>query len=362
MSFWAHTPTMLVKILPLLINPLALTIFLLSLALGTTVTLSSYHWLLAWVGLEINTLAIIPLMTKTPHPRAIEAATKYFLTQAAASALLLFSSLMNAWHTGEWSINSLTDLPMNTLSIALMMKLGLAPLHFWMPEVLQGIPLSTGLILSTWQKIAPMILLLQLSHLINLNLTVILGLTSIFVGGWGGIGQTQLRKIMAFSSIGHLGWMIIILKFDPQLSLLNFLLYIIMTTAMFLSLIFISATKMSEISTMWPKTPALTTLTMMILLSLAGLPPLTGFTPKLMITLELVKQNATLLASTIMLASLLALFFYLRLTYIMTLTLPPNSSCSVLTWRTTTNSHTLLAVINTLALILLPLTPTLLII
>nr|YP_009254182.1 NADH dehydrogenase subunit 2 [Glandirana emeljanovi]AHG32649.1 NADH dehydrogenase subunit 2 [Glandirana emeljanovi]ANC62868.1 NADH dehydrogenase subunit 2 [Glandirana emeljanovi] len=343
-------------------NPIALTIFLLSLALGTTITLSSYHWLLAWVGLEINTLAIIPLMTKTPHPRAIEAATKYFLTQAAASALLLFSSLINAWYTGEWAINSLIELPMNALSIALMMKLGLAPLHFWMPEVLQGIPLSTGLILSTWQKIAPMVLLLQMSHLINLNLTIILGLTSILIGGWGGIGQTQLRKIMAFSSIGHLGWMIIILKFDPQLTLFNFLLYIIMTAAMFLSLIFISATKMSDISSSWPKTPALTTMTMLILLSLAGLPPLTGFTPKLIITLELVKQNATLLASTIMLASLLALFFYLRLTYIMALTLPPNSSSSPLTWRITPKSYSMITFMNTLALILLPLTPTLLII
>nr|ABL11130.1 NADH dehydrogenase subunit 2 [Pelophylax perezi]ADO66055.1 NADH dehydrogenase subunit 2 [Pelophylax perezi] len=342
-------------------NPLALTIFLLALAIGTTVTLSSYHWLLAWVGLEINTLAIIPLMTKTPHPRAIEAATKYFLTQAAASALLLFSSLINAWQTGEWAINSLTDLPMNALSIALMMKLGLAPLHFWMPEVLQGISLSTGLILSTWQKIAPMTLLLQTSHLINLNLTVILGLTSILVGGWGGMGQTQLRKIMAFSSIGHLGWMIVVLKFSPTLTLFNFILYILMTASMFLSLMTISATKMSEISTSWPKTPALTATTLLVLLSLAGLPPLTGFAPKLLITLELVKQNATLLATLIMLASLLALFFYLRLTYVVSLTLPPNTPNSFSSWRTSTKPHPMTAVTNTFTLIFLPLTPTLLI-
>nr|ABL11131.1 NADH dehydrogenase subunit 2 [Pelophylax saharicus]ABL11132.1 NADH dehydrogenase subunit 2 [Pelophylax saharicus]ADO66056.1 NADH dehydrogenase subunit 2 [Pelophylax saharicus] len=342
-------------------NPLALTIFLSSLAIGTTITMSSYHWLLAWVGLEINTLAIIPLMTKTSHPRAIEAGTKYFLTQAAASALVLFSSLINAWQTGEWSVNSLTDLPMNALSIALMMKLGLAPLHFWMPEVLQGISLPTGLILSTWQKIAPMTLLLQTSHLINLNLTVILGLTSILVGGWGGIGQTQLRKIMAFSSIGHLGWMIIILKLNPTLTLFNFILYIFMTASMFLSLLTISATKMSEISTSWPKTPTLTATTLLLLLSLAGLPPLTGFAPKLLIIMELVKQNATLLATLIMLASLLALFFYLRLTYIVSLTLPPNTPSSFLSWRTPIKSHSTTAIFNTLALIFLPLTPTLLI-
>nr|UZC02931.1 NADH dehydrogenase subunit 2 [Pelophylax ridibundus] len=342
-------------------NPLALTIFLLSLAIGTTITLSSCHWLLAWVGLEINTLAIIPLMAKTPHPRAIEAATKYFLTQAAASALVLFSSLINAWQTGEWNIDSISDLPMNALSIALMMKLGLAPLHFWMPEVLQGISLSTGLILSTWQKIAPMTLLFQTSHLINLDLTIILGLTSILVGGWGGIGQTQLRKIMAFSSIGHLGWMVVVLKFNPSLTLFNFILYIVMTASMFLSLMTLSATKMSQISTSWSKTPTLTASTLLILLSLAGLPPLTGFAPKLLITLELVKQNATLLAALVMLASLLALFFYLRLTYIVSLTLPPNTPNSFSFWRTSNKPPAITAIMNTLALIFLPLTTTLLI-
>nr|QVY58484.1 NADH dehydrogenase subunit 2 [Rana zhenhaiensis] len=341
-------------------NPPALTIFLLSLAIGTTVTLSSFHWLLAWIGLEINTLAIIPLMTKTPHPRAIEAATKYFLTQAAASALILFSTTINAWLTGEWNINSLTDLPMNAFSIAIMMKLGLAPLHFWMPEVLQGISLSTGLILSTWQKIAPMTLLLQTSHLLNLNLTIALGLTSILIGGWGGIGQTQIRKIMAFSSIGHLGWIIIIMKFDQQLALFNFILYIIMTAAMFMSLAVMSTTKMSQISNSWPKTPALSASTMLVMLSLAGLPPLTGFAPKLLITLELVKQNATMLASVTMFISLLALFFYLRLTYIITLTLSPNTPSSLHIWRTTPKAHPFTAVMNTLALILLPLTPTML--
>nr|ACR77899.1 NADH dehydrogenase subunit 2 [Amolops cucae]ACR77901.1 NADH dehydrogenase subunit 2 [Amolops cucae] len=338
-------------------NPLALSIFLLSLAVGTTITLASYHWLLAWIGLEINTLAIIPIMTKIPHPRAVEAATKYFLIQATASALVLFSSLINAWQVGQWNISTLTYLPMNVLSIALMMKLGLAPMHFWLPEVLQGISLPTGLILSTWQKIAPMALLLQTSHQINLNLITILGLTSILVGGWGGIAQTQLRKIIAFSSIGHLGWMVIVLKYSPQLTLFNFSLYLLMTAAMFMSLMMISATKMSEISTSWPKTPALTATTMLILLSLAGLPPLTGFAPKLLIILELIKQNSILLATIMMMASLLSLFFYLRLAYIVVLTLPPNTPSSLATWRTPTKSSPLTAVLSALALVLLPLTP-----
>nr|YP_009512687.1 NADH dehydrogenase subunit 2 [Microhyla taraiensis]AXJ93405.1 NADH dehydrogenase subunit 2 [Microhyla taraiensis] len=341
-------------------SPFTSFIFLTSLATGTTITLASYHWLLAWIGLEINTLAIIPLMTKNPHPRAIEAATKYFLTQAAASALILFASMINSWIFGEWNIN-LSSPPLSIpISIALAMKLGLAPLHFWMPEVLQGIPLLTGFILSTWQKIAPMVLLIQISKSCDLQLMVSIGLISIIVGGWGGINQTQLRKIMAFSSIGHLGWMIIILKLNPDLTTFNFILYIIMTSAMFISLISLNSTKMSQMSTSWTKTPALTTSTMLVLLSLGGLPPLTGFAPKLFISLELIKQDSTILAGTILLFSLLALYFYIRLTYVMTLTLAPNSSTSLTSWFFYPNSMTA-SIINTLALFLLPISSTIII-
>nr|BAG28340.1 NADH dehydrogenase subunit 2 [Tsingymantis antitra] len=341
-------------------NPLASSVFILSLAIGTTLTLSSHHWLLAWVGLEINTLAIIPLMTKKPHPRAIEAATKYFLTQATASALVLFSALINAYYTGEWAIALLSTPPATSLSIALMMKLGLAPMHFWMPEVMQGIPLLTGLILSSWQKIAPMALLLQITQLVNLELMITIGMTSILIGGWGGINQTQLRKIMAFSSIGHLGWMIIILKFNPQLTIFNFILYLLMTTAMFSSLMTIDATKMLDISTSWTKAPTLIPIMMMTLLSLAGLPPLTGFSPKLLISLELIKQDAVLLAALAMLFSLLALFFYLRLTYIFALTLPPSNSSLMFLWYSTTKTNMMAPILNAAALLIFSLSPTLL--
>nr|AOY36093.1 NADH dehydrogenase subunit 2 [Indirana semipalmata] len=341
-------------------NPTATSIFISSLAVGTTITLMSHHLFLAWVGLEINTLAIIPLMTLNPHPRAIEAATKYFLTQAAASALLLFSALINAGKTGEWDITSLDNLSSLILSTALLMKLGLAPLHFWMPDVLQGIPLSTGLILSTWQKIAPMALLLQLSQSLNPMTMSIIGLSSILIGGWGGINQTQLRKIMAFSSIGHFGWMVIILKFNPQLTIYNFIFYLVMTAAMFFIMISLSTTKVSDISTSWPKTPVLAASAMLILLSLAGLPPLSGFSPKLLIILELIKQDTITLVALIMLASLLALFFYLRLTYILSLTMSPNSPNSLTSWRTKTATPQISSLLNTAALWTFPLTPTLL--
>nr|AVP25648.1 NADH dehydrogenase subunit 2 [Elachistocleis ovalis] len=339
-------------------SPVALFIFISSLATGTIITMSSYHWILAWIGLELNTLAIIPMMTSTPHPRAIEAATKYFLTQASASALILFSSLINAWVFDSWSISSMSTPMAIPLTIAICMKLGLAPLHFWMPEVLQGIPLLTGLILSTWQKIAPMTLLLQISQFTNLPLLMTLGVTSIIIGGWGGINQTQLRKIMAFSSIGHLGWMIVIIKLNPTLTLFNFSLYILMTSAMFLTLLSTNTTNMPQLSTLWPKTPALTSISMLTILSLAGLPPLTGFPPKLLISLELIKQDSLALTGLMLLTTLLALFFYIRLTYIMTLTLAPNSTSSQTLWRSPVKTPISTTVMSSAALFLLPLTPT----
>jgi NADH-ubiquinone oxidoreductase chain 2 len=83
------------------------------------------------MGLEINTLAILPLMAQHHHPRGVEATTKYFLTQATAAAIILFASTTNAWITGEWNILQLSHpLPASTITIALAIKLGLAPMHF----------------------------------------------------------------------------------------------------------------------------------------------------------------------------------------------------------------------------------------
>nr|AVP81665.1 NADH dehydrogenase subunit 2 [Sylvirana mortenseni] len=333
------------------------TFMMMNIALGTALTLSSHHWVLAWVGLEINSLAIIPLMVTKSHPRAIEAATKYFLTQATASALILFSALVNAWYTGGWNIHTLADLPINALTIALATKLGLVPIHFWMPEVIQGIPLFTGLILLTWQKMAPMAIIIQSSHLVNLNLTILLGLASILVAGWTGISQTQLRKIMAFSSVGHLGWTILVLKFNPELALFNFFLYVIMTTTAFITLMFTNTTKLSEFATSFHENPHLTVMMTLLLLSLAGLPPLTGFAPKILISMELVKQNAILLAAMIMVASMLSLFFYLRLSYILTQTLSPNTFNLSSLWRTPKNYPIICALMNFLAITTFPIIP-----
>nr|ABM65351.1 NADH dehydrogenase subunit 2 [Riparia riparia] len=339
-------------------NPQAKLVFIFSLLLGTTTTITSNHWIMAWAGLEINTLSILPLISKSHHPRAIEAATKYFLTQATASALVLFSSMTNAWHTGQWDITQMTH-PTSCLILtsAIAMKLGMVPFHFWFPEVLQGSPLTTGLLLSTIMKLPPITLLFMTHHSLNPTLLACMAIMSAALGGWMGLNQTQVRKVLAFSSISHLGWMTIILSFNPKLTLLNFYLYTLMTLSIFLTLNTIKVLKLSTLITSWTKAPSLSAMLLLTLLSLAGLPPLTGFLPKWLIIQELTKQNMAPMATMISLFSLLGLYFYLRLAYCATITLPPHTTNHMKQWHSHKPASTLIAISAIASTMLLPISP-----
>nr|YP_010173794.1 NADH dehydrogenase subunit 2 [Gerlachea australis]AEO15880.1 NADH dehydrogenase subunit 2 [Gerlachea australis]AEO15881.1 NADH dehydrogenase subunit 2 [Gerlachea australis]QSJ54437.1 NADH dehydrogenase subunit 2 [Gerlachea australis] len=339
-------------------SPYVLALLLFSLGLGTTLTFASSHWLIAWIGLEVNTLAIIPLMAQNHHPRAVEAATKYFLIQASAAAVLLFAATTNAWLTGQWEIQGATHpLPITIITLALALKLGLAPLHSWMPEVFQGLNLTTGLVLATWQKLAPLALLLQIQPP-NSPLLILLGLASTLIGGWGGLNQTQLRKILAYSSTAQLGWMVLVLQFAPSLTTLALSVYIAAAAATFLTLKLAKATNINMLAISWTKAPALVALTPLVLLSLAGLPPMTGFMPKWLILQELSKQELAPTATLAALTALLSLYYYLRLTYAMTLTMFPNNLTGTSPWRLRSRQLTLpLACLAIATVSLLPLTP-----
>nr|YP_010947987.1 NADH dehydrogenase subunit 2 [Opostomias mitsuii]WMI34963.1 NADH dehydrogenase subunit 2 [Opostomias mitsuii] len=340
-------------------HPLVITCLLSALGLGTVLTFSSSHWLLAWMGLEVNTLAILPLMAQKHHPRAVEATTKYFLVQATAAAMIMFASLTNAWLTGEWAISQLSQpIPVTIAMLALALKVGLAPTHFWLPEVLQGLDLTTGLILSTWQKLAPFALIVQIAPSVDSRLLIALGLASTFVGGWGGLNQTQLRKILAYSSIAHLGWMVLIVQFAPSIALLNLFLYIAMTSMAFSALKAYNCTSLNDLATSWAKSPTLATMLTPVLLSLGGLPPLSGFMPKWLVLNEMVKQGLQLPATVAALSALLSLFYYLRVCYAMALTSPPNVTVKTTPWRLyPSHKHLFLALSSVVALGILPITP-----
>nr|AIU40006.1 NADH dehydrogenase subunit 2 [Anolis punctatus] len=341
-------------------SPTIYFIIISGLTTGTIITMTSYHWLLAWIGLEVNTLAIVPTISTKHHPRSTEAAMKYFLTQAAASAMILFSSTTNAWATGTWDITQMTTPLSNTiLTIALAMKLGLVPVHFWLPEVLQGSTLLTAMIVTTWQKLAPMTLIYMTINNLSPMVLFSMALLSSMVGGWSGINQTQTRKIMAYSSIAHLGWMMVIASIATNILTMTLLIYLMMTTAMFSSLILSKSKTIQDTMTTWTTSPTLTITMMLTLLSLGGLPPLTGFLPKWLILEELTTQNLAPLTTMMALSSLLSLFFYLRLSYSTTLTLSPNTTQTKHKWRFKTTKTTLpLSLTAPISLLLMPIMPT----
>nr|Q85PQ1.1 RecName: Full=NADH-ubiquinone oxidoreductase chain 2; AltName: Full=NADH dehydrogenase subunit 2 [Viverra tangalunga]AAN84589.1 NADH dehydrogenase subunit 2 [Viverra tangalunga] len=326
---------------------------------GTVIVMTSSHWMLTWIGFEMNMLAIIPILMKKFNPRAMEASTKYFLTQATASMLLMMGIIINLLHSGQWTVsNNLNPMASILMTTALAMKLGLAPFHFWVPEVTQGISLSSGMILLTWQKIAPLSILYQISPTINPHLLLPMAILSVLIGGWGGLNQTQLRKIMAYSSIAHMGWMAAILLYNPTMMFLNLIIYITMTLTTFMLFMLNSATTTLSLSQTWNKAPLITSLILTLMLSLGGLPPLSGFTPKWMIIQELTKNEMIILPTFLAITALLNLYFYMRLTYATALTMFPSTNNMKMKWQFESTKKTIflppLIIISTM---MLPLTP-----
>nr|ARH02678.1 NADH dehydrogenase subunit 2 [Presbytis melalophos mitrata] len=341
-------------------NPLAQLIIYSTMILGTLITLLSSHWFLAWTGLEMNMLAFTSILIKKTNSRSTEAATKYFLVQSTASMILMMAIMYNNMYPGQWAmINNINQLSSLIMTTALTMKLGMAPFHFWIPEVTQGTSLMPGLLLLTWQKLAPISIMYQIYPSINTNIILTLSILSIMAGSWGGLNQTQLRKILAYSSITHMGWMMTTLTYNPNITIFYLLTYIILTTTAFMALNLNSNTTALMLSQAWNKLTWLMPLMASTLLSMGGLPPLTGFLPKWITIQELTKNNNFIMPTIMIAMTLLNLYFYLRLVYITSMTLLPTSNNTKMKWQfENMKPMPLMAPLIILATLLLPMSTT----
>nr|YP_010309756.1 NADH dehydrogenase subunit 2 [Gnathium nitidum]UMR54873.1 NADH dehydrogenase subunit 2 [Gnathium nitidum] len=285
-------------------------LFLNTMIMGTLITISSYSWFSMWMGLEINLLSFIPLLSSTKNMYASEASLKYFITQAMASLILLLSVILMLM-SSEF-ITPMVNLSFQTmLNSALMMKLGAAPFHFWFPEVMEGLNWMNCSILLTWQKIAPFILIMNSKSSSMFMFTVIL--TSLIVSTILSFNQVSLRKIMTFSSINHIAWMLAASMSNNSVWLVYFVIYVIITvnlTFMFnqSKLFFLSQMPMFMNSNKNIK------LSLMInFLSLGGLPPFLGFLSKWFVINSMILDNMTLLSLALIMLTLIMLFIYVRM-------------------------------------------------
>nr|YP_009368832.1 NADH dehydrogenase subunit 2 [Phaneroptera nigroantennata]ARN59033.1 NADH dehydrogenase subunit 2 [Phaneroptera nigroantennata] len=293
----------------MMMNPSKI-LFLVTLFSGTLISACSTSWLGAWTGLEINLLSFIPLMTNSKNMMSTEASLKYFLIQAIASSLFLFSVLL--MHLIMMFPTTFEKLTSCLISSALFLKMGAAPFHFWFPGVMEGLTWINSLVLMTWQKIAPLMLL---SYILPMNFfTSIVVLMSIIVGSLGGLNQTSMRKIMGYSSINHMGWMIGGMMTGENWWMLYFLIYSFLTTCLCLLFYTFNIFHLTQCFTMTLNTTSKFSL-FLTLLSLGGLPPFLGFLPKWLIIQPLTDLNQWFTVTLMVITTLITLFFYLRLTF-----------------------------------------------
>nr|QNN01429.1 NADH dehydrogenase subunit 2 [Holothuria leucospilota] len=315
------------------------SLFLLAtLALGTSLVILSKHWFPIWLGLELSTLSLLPILNLNTWSRGNEATLKYFLVQAFSAAILLNGAILNLWITGNWEISSTQDpLVHSTITLALIIKLGLAPCHFWFPDVLSGLTFNNGIIIACWQKIAPLFLLVNLNSFVLSELIITCSVLSALIGAWGGLNQVSIRKILAYSSIGHMGWISCTTFFSEETAILLFAFYLLNNVLIFCICNTKDLYSLSSLSKV-NSNPTSALLFSLALLSLGGLPPLGGFINKLIPLSIFTLNNSLLIIPLFITASLMSLYFYLRVTFNTSLTLFPQNSLGLLTSRSLTNS------------------------
>nr|APX39287.1 NADH dehydrogenase subunit 2 [Longitarsus aeneus] len=298
-----------------------------SMIISTLITISSYNWLMMWIGLEINLLSIIPLFKSHTNSFPVEASLKYFITQSLASIIILFSMILSMnlmEYLNNWNYSL-----MIMFNSALLTKLGAAPFHYWFPEVMEGLNWMNSLLLLTWQKLAPMILLMY-----NLNMSMffsIIIILSSITSGMFGINQISLRKILSYSSINHIAWMLASMFYMKSIWIIYFSIYTMISINIILIFYYLNTFFIPQLFLILNNNKLIKILFIFNFFSLGGLPPFLGFFPKWLVINNLVENKFYTLSFILITTTLITLFYYIRLT-LSTLTLNFSESVFILSY------------------------------
>nr|AWN56286.1 NADH dehydrogenase subunit 2 [Mahanarva spectabilis] len=255
-------------------------LLLIFLFMSTIFSLSSNNWFGSWLGLEMNMMSFIPIMYKKNNYYSSESMMKYFIIQSMGSTILLLGVMM---------VNSITLFNMNLFLVncSLLIKLGISPFHMWLPSIMQSMSWTNCMIMSTWQKIA---LLFILSYTID-KFTIIFIIMSLIIGSIGGINQSSIKKMMAYSSINNMAWMMASMQISMTLLINYFMIYSMLTI---FSMLLFKKMKINYLNQCMIKmnSPFNKMSLTMMMFSLGGMPPLMGFLPKFIIIQYMIAFNS----------------------------------------------------------------------
>ena len=342
--------TLLCAFLVLVISPTYLKTFMiykieypvliLSSVLGMMVMISSNDLIVFYMGLELQSLALYVLATfNRDQIKSSEAGLKYFVLSALSSGLLLYGCSLIYGFSGSTNFNVISNqLNMNEhvltfgivfILVGLAFKISAVPFHMWAPDVYEGSPTSVTLFFTMVPKIAALTVFVRFLYVPFLNLIdqwqmiiVFLSISSMLFGAIAAIGQTNIKRLIAYSSIGHIGYTLAGLATGSnvgiQSSIIYISIYVIMNLALFSCLLMLKRNdqyyeQIDDLSGLSKNHPLLSLSLLIILFSLAGIPPLAGFFAKFYVFKAVIEQSMFFLAIVGLLSTVVAAFYYLRI-------------------------------------------------
>ena len=316
------------------------SILILSSVLGMMIMISSNDLIVFYMGLELQSLALYVLASfNRDQLQSSEAGLKYFVLSALSSGLLLYGCSLIYGFTGSTNFNLIANQlnPENYaltfgivfILVGLAFKISAVPFHMWAPDVYEGSPTSVTLFFTMVPKIAALTVFIRFLYVPFLNLIdqwqmilIFLSIASMLFGAIAAIGQTNLKRLIAYSSIGHVGYALAGLATGSnegiQSSVIYITIYILMNLGLFSCLLMMKRNNqyyesINDLSGLSKKHPLLSLSFLIILFSLAGIPPLAGFFAKFYIFKAVIEQSMFFLAIVGLLSTVVAAFYYLRI-------------------------------------------------
>ncbi len=319
-------------------------ILILCSILGMMVMISSNDLIVFYIGLELQSLSLYVLAAfNRDQIKSSEAGLKYFVLSALSSGLLLYGCSLIYGFSGTTNFDQISNLMNNDqygltfgivfILVGLAFKISAVPFHMWAPDVYEGSPTSVTLFFAVAPKIAALTVIIRFLYVPFINvidqwqlIIVFLSLASMIFGAVAAIGQKNLKRLIAYSSIGHMGYALAGLCVGTnqgiQSSILYISIYLVMNLGFFSCLFMLKRNNtyfenIDDLSGLSKNHPLISLSLMVVLFSLAGIPPLAGFFAKFYIFKAILDQSMYYLAIIGLLTTVIAAFYYLRIIKIM---------------------------------------------